>query len=114
MNIIQKYMCCINNDGHNEIEKVTKEISVSTEKQQTVSTIEVATMTRTTPTNANAKDDTTNVDDNKTEEEDDDFNVVTNEDYGDIQPEDSNKTPKNNNKIIFASSSSIHEYFANK
>ena len=115
MNVIQKYMCCINNDGHNEIEKVTKEISVSTEKQQNVSTIEVATMTRTTPTNANAnaKDDTTNVYDNKTEE-DDDFNVVTNEDYGDIQPEDSNHTPKHNNKIIFASSSSIHEYFANK
>jgi hypothetical protein len=79
MNIIQKYMCCINNDGHNEMEKVTKEISVSI---QNVSTIEVSTMTRTTPTNANSKDDTTNVDDNKKEEEDD-FNVVTNEDYGD-------------------------------
>jgi hypothetical protein len=109
MNIIQKYMCCINNDGHNEMEKVTKEISVSI---QNVSTIEVATMTRTTPTNVTTKDDTINVDNNKTEEEDD-FNVVTNEDYGDIQPEDSNKTPKNNNKIIFASSSSIHEYFSN-
>ena len=41
-------------------------------------------------------------------EDDDDFNIVTNEDYGDIQP--STENTNNNNKIIFASSS-IKDYF---
>lgn len=42
--------------------------------------------------------------------DDDDFNIVTNEDYGDIQPSTENAANNNNNKIIFASSS-IKDYF---
>ena len=43
--------------------------------------------------------------------DDDDFNIVTNEDYGDIQPSTENAAANNNNnKIIFASSS-IKDYF---
>lgn len=110
MEYIKRYICCciFNNNKTENIENVTKELGAkelgAKELGTKVKEIEVIEK----PVQVNIK-----IQDTKTSSDDDeDYNVVTNDDYGDIPPEkDTIKSPttEDNNKIVFASS--IKNYF---
>jgi hypothetical protein len=112
MEFIKKYICCCCNFNNSiDIEKFTKDVEIQVTEQNDVKHfVNVKHINVDVSNNESIKSPTSNYDFN------DDFNVVTNEDYGDIQPDNTTNnntiSDDNTNKIIFASSS-IKNYFKN-
>ena len=105
-----EYLCCCRCIYDTEEKNIKKSIVKLTDI--IISSSSNIEETANVEANENAKSNTeANAEANAVEvTDDDDFNMVTNEDYGDIQPRTENAANNNNNKIIFASSS-IKDYF---
>ena len=102
-----KYLCCCRCIYDTEEANIKKSIVKLTEVVVDSSTTASASAQAEAKTDAKT-DAKTEAKTEAKSDDDDDFNIVTNEDYGDIQPSTENTI--NNNKIIFASSS-IKDYF---
>jgi hypothetical protein len=103
-----EYLCCCRCIYDTEEKNIKKSIVKLTDIIVSSSSNIEETANVEAESNANAK---SNAKSNAVEAiDDDEFNIVTNEDYGDIQPSTENASNNNNNKIIFASSS-IKDYF---
>ena len=101
---IMEYLCCCRCIYDTEEKNMKKSIVKLTDIIVSSSSNIEETANVEAKSNANTEANAVEVTD------DDDFNIVTNEDYGDIQPSTENAANNNNNKIIFASSS-IKDYF---
>jgi hypothetical protein len=115
MEYIKRYFCCCiyNNNKTENIENVTKELGAKELGTKELDTKELDTKVKEIEVTEKPVQVNIKIQDTKTSSDDDeDYNVVTNDDYGDIPPEkDTIKSPtsEDNNKIVFASS--IKNYF---